>query len=318
MTEALLGLGVIFVLVPARPDRHRDGHRRLRRPVVDARLDPSIASVTSVVYESGFLHAVGGAAVHPDGQLRRARGHVAGAVPRRLYLPRPPARRAGDGDRARLRRLRRDLRLVDRDRRDHGQGRLSVDAQVRLLRRARGRLDRRRRHAGHPDPAVGHHGDLRHHDRDQYRQAVRRRHPARAARRPYCCAWRCSTSPGAIPRPGPPGERALARSAGARSSDVWGGGRAVRRWSWAASMAACSPRPRAPASARSAPSCSRWRAARYLARAVRRPGRERAHHLDAVHDPDRRADVRQLRQLHDDAGRPEDFVDAVPDPSRSR
>ena len=52
--------------------------------------------------------------------------------------------------------------------------------KYRLHRRARGRLDRRRRHARHPDPAVDHHGDLRDHDRDQHRQAVRRRHPARA------------------------------------------------------------------------------------------------------------------------------------------
>ena len=42
-----------------------------------------------------------------------------------------------------------------------------------------------------------------------------------------------------------------------------------------------------------------------LARAVRGAGGKRAHHLDAVHDPDRRAAVRQLRQLHDHAGRPE-------------
>ena len=39
--------------------------------------------------------------------------------------------------------------------------------------------------------------------------------------------------------------------------------------------------------------------------ADRRPDRKRAHHLDAVHDPDRRAAVRQLRELHDHAGRPE-------------
>ena len=47
-------------------------------------------------------------------------------------------------------------------------------------------------------------------------------------------------------------------------------------------------------------------AARALAaRAARRAGRERAHDGDAVHDPGRRADLRQLHQLHDDAGRPE-------------
>ena len=44
-----------------------------------------------------------------------------------------------------------------------------------------GRLDRRRRHARHPDPAVDHHDHLRDHDRDQHRQAVRRRRAARPA-----------------------------------------------------------------------------------------------------------------------------------------
>ena len=39
-------------------------------------------------------------------------------------------------------------------------------------------------------------------------------------------------------------------------------------------------------------------------RAARGPDRKRAHDVDAVHDPDRRAAVRQFRQLHDHAGRP--------------
>ena len=43
----------------------------------------------------------------------------------------------------RLRRLRRDLRLLDRHRRDLHQGVVPLDAQVRLQRYARGRLDRR-------------------------------------------------------------------------------------------------------------------------------------------------------------------------------
>ena len=43
------------------------------------------------------------------------------------------------------------------------------------------RRHRRRRHAGHHDPAVDHHGHLRHRHRDQHRQAVRRRRAARAA-----------------------------------------------------------------------------------------------------------------------------------------
>ena len=122
------------------------------------------------------LHAVGGAAVHPDGQLRHARRHVAGAVPRRLRLHRPPARRPGHG---------------------HDRGPAPASAAIcgssiataatfakvaypSMKRfgysdRARRRRDGRRRHARHHDPAVDHHGDLRHLHRDQHRQAVRRR-----------------------------------------------------------------------------------------------------------------------------------------------
>ena len=47
------------------------------------------------------------------------------------------------------------------------------------------------------------------------------------------------------------------------------------------------------------------RRALIAAGAARRADRERAHDGDAVHDPGRRADLRQLHQLHDDAGRPE-------------
>ena len=78
----------------------------------------------------------------------------------------------------RLRRLRRDLRLVDRNRRDHGQGRLSGHEGARLFGSPVRRLGRGGRNARHPDSAIDHHGDLRGDDRDQYRQAVRRRHPA--------------------------------------------------------------------------------------------------------------------------------------------
>ena len=42
-------------------------------------------------------------------------------------------------------------------------------------------VDRRRRHAGHHDPAVGDLRALRHHDRDRHQQAVRRRRRARPA-----------------------------------------------------------------------------------------------------------------------------------------
>ena len=142
--------------------------------------------------------------------------------------------------------------------RDHGYS----DALV-------GRRDRRRRHARHPDPAVDHHGHLRDHDRDQHRQAVRRRHHCPACSRRCCSAsavqyitWRDPEGRAARPsaRPGASGST--------RRQGRLGGRGAVHRSSWAASTAASSPRPRAPASAPSAPSASRWRAARSTWRAL--------------------------------------------------
>ena len=62
---------------------------------------------------------------------------------------------------------------------DDDPRRLSLDARPRLQRRPRRGLDRCRRHARHPDSAVDHHGDLRDHHRHQHRQAVRGRRAAR-------------------------------------------------------------------------------------------------------------------------------------------
>ena len=84
----------------------------------------------------------------------------------------------------RLRRLRRHLRLLDRHRRHHGQGRLSGHEGARLLGPPVDRGDRRRRNARHPHSAVDAHGDLRRDDGDQHRQAVRRGHPAGPPRHP--------------------------------------------------------------------------------------------------------------------------------------
>ena len=164
------------------------------------------------------LHAVGHPAVHPDGQFRGAGQALGRALSRRLLLPRPPARRPRHVHGDRLRRLRRDLRLLDRHRRDLHQGVLSLDAPVRLQRRAGGRLDRRRRHARHPDPAVGHHGDLRHHDRDQHRQAVHRRHHPRPDR-DRAAVPGGDVDHAARPRRRPAGRAAVpGRSAATRSS----------------------------------------------------------------------------------------------------
>ena len=162
---------------PARADGIRHGNRRLRRRRLQAQLQRRRRDDRAGhLRDRPFLHAVGHPALHPDGQFRRAREDIGRALPRRLLLPRPSARRACHVHDRGERRLRRHLRLIDRDRGHVRQGRLSVDAQIRLQGHARRRLDRGRRHARHPDPALGHHGDLRDHDRDPHRQAVRRRH----------------------------------------------------------------------------------------------------------------------------------------------
>ena len=63
------------------------------------------------------------------------------------------------------------------------------------------------------------------------------------------------------PKLGPPGERSTWRAAPARAVEDLGRAAAVPRSSWAASISACSPRPKPPASAPAAPSCSRSPAA---------------------------------------------------------
>ena len=102
--------------------------------------NPSMASATTVVYESGFQYTL---SVVPlfilMGNFVTRAGMSKELYRAAPHLRRPSARRPGDGDGARLRRLRRDLRLVDRDRGDDDQGRLSVDARPRLQRRARRR-----------------------------------------------------------------------------------------------------------------------------------------------------------------------------------
>jgi hypothetical protein len=128
------------------------------------------------------LHAADDPAVHPDGrgdrQDARRRRPLRGGAPLALQAARQPRR----GQRLRLLGVRRDVRLqpghLRRDRR-HGHPR---DAQARLFRRARLGPHRRRRHAGHPDPALADADHLRHHHRAVDRQAVHRRgdprHPA--------------------------------------------------------------------------------------------------------------------------------------------
>ena len=116
MTEALIGLGLMMVLA------------LLRLPIAfamglvgflgvaylrDWNFAPAMAMVETKVYETG-------------------RNYTLSVVPL-FILHRPPARRPGHGDGGRLRRLRRHLRVLDRNRGDDGQGRLSGHARARLL-----------------------------------------------------------------------------------------------------------------------------------------------------------------------------------------
>ena len=124
-----------------------------------------------------------------------------------------------------------------------------------------GRRDRRGRHARHPDPAVDHHGHLRDHDQHQHRQAVRRRHAAGAGRGAAALPRGAATSAGATRTAGRAAERATWRERFDALSRTSGPSPCSSSSSWAASTAASSRRPKAPASARSARSASRWRGA---------------------------------------------------------
>jgi hypothetical protein len=64
--------------------------------------------------------------------------------------------------------------------RGHRQDGHPRDAQARLSGRRRGRLHRGGRHAGHPDPALGHDDRLRHRHRNLDRPAVPGRRVSRA------------------------------------------------------------------------------------------------------------------------------------------
>ena len=233
MTEALVGLGLMMVLAFLRiPIAHLDGSHRLSRCRLSARLELRAGDRDGRdqgLRDRSQLHAFGGAAVHPDGQLRHPRRHVAGAVSRGLRVRRPSARRAGDGNHLRLRRLRRDLRLLDRHGRDDGEGRLSVDEGARLFGPLSTGVDRRRRNARHPDSALDHHGDLRHDDGDQHRQAVRGRHPAGHPRDASCCASPCA-GPCSRTRPPVRAARVELGASGCARSKAFGAWRCCSSW----------------------------------------------------------------------------------------
>ena len=100
-------------------------------------------------------------------------------------------RRGGtpDGDHRRLRGVLGDQRLVARHGGDLHPDRGPGDAALRLRRAPGDGLGRGRRHARHPDPALGDHGDLRARGGGVRPRPVRRRHdPGGFCSR--CSSWR--------------------------------------------------------------------------------------------------------------------------------
>ena len=154
---------------PGRPDHGRGRDRRLicaEPGRAASALRALSAGLQDAVVEHGReLRAVGRAAVRAHGLSRRACQSQPRPVPGRQRADRPSEGRRRDGGGRRLRQLRRGVRLLARDRLDHGQGG-AARAQAHALRgQLRDRHARRRRHARHPDPALGAAGDLRDHRR---------------------------------------------------------------------------------------------------------------------------------------------------------
>ena len=120
--------------------------------------------------------------LHPD---RRADVHHDGRADAPLRHERAPVQRPGAVVRAnsgtpdphqhrRQRHLRRHLGILGGDRGDHRHRRDPQHGEGRLQPAAVSRLDRRRRHARHPDPAVDQHDHLCGADRHLGRPALRR------------------------------------------------------------------------------------------------------------------------------------------------
>ena len=165
--------------------------------------------------------------------------------------------------------------------------------QARLRRLPVHRRHRRRRHAGHHDPAVDHHGDLRHRHRDAHRQAVRRRRAAGPAVRRAADGRRWPGSPGATRPPARPASARRGPSAWRALRDIWGVALLVVVVLGGIYGGVFTATEGAGIGASGAFFFALARRALSLAGAVRGAGRERAHDGDAVHDPDRRDDLRR-------------------------
>ena len=302
MTEALIGLAAMlalsFLRVPIAISMGLVGFLGLWWM---RGLGPSMASATTVVYESGFQYTLSvvplfilmGNFVTRAGmskELYRAAytfvGHLRGGLAMATVLA-----CAGFGAicGSSIATAATMTKVAYPSMRDHGYS----DELV-------GRHHRRRRHARHPDPALDHHGHLRDHDRDQHRQAVRRRRAAGPAWR-----WSCSASAVQYIVLARSGRRAARPSAPAGASGcrrcatsgpvavlfivvmggIYGG---VFTATEGAGIGARRRLLLRAGARRARP-----------ADAARGADRQRPHDGDAVRDPGRRADLLELRQLHD-------------------
>ena len=138
---------------PADGVLHRQprGHLPVR---VRQRRHPQHAAVAHLPVHDG-LPAVRRAAVHLHGGDAGKGRHHRGAVRRHLQMAGLAEGRARIGDRRRLHGAGGDGRRRRRDRDHDGDDRAAGDAAAEVRPQARVRLAARRRHAGHPDPAVG-------------------------------------------------------------------------------------------------------------------------------------------------------------------
>ena len=193
-----------------------------------------------------------------------------------------------------------DLGLVGRHGRHHGQGGGAADAALRLLRRARLRLGRRRRHARHPDPALGGDGHLRHPDRSRTSASCSSPASCRGCSRSLCYIGAIIVTVAFRPCVRPAGEtRCPWSSAFERLRGVWGVLLLFGMVLGGIYGGVFTPTEAAGIGAAGAFLFAIGRCGWDMADAARGAGGERGDHRDDLQHPDRRADLRQLRQPDD-------------------
>ena len=233
------------------------------------------------------------AAVPADGSV----GDTVGAQPRAVRcgtgLGRPPPRRTGRLHRLRVRRVRLDLRVLDRDRSDDGLGRAARDAAPRLFRGAGHRHAGGRGNARHSDTAVRDPGDLRGHHGAVGRQALpggaasgtHRNARLRDRDRRLCPAQ----ARGGAGRAGP----AVPRAHPQPGRGVAGGGDLLRGHRRDLFRRVHADRGGRDRGCGDRPGRARLRASE-LVRLRIEPARDRAGHRDDLPHPDQRRDLQQL------------------------